>query len=125
VNAVKGVVYSRVHHGHGQQHYRHGESKTDGAGGGVGQAKEGQHFIKVEDVSRAEKENRARVKAAAAAAAAAALSALSDESSSTAQTPNTPATPAMPSVSSLTPSDSASEDDSIFDSSEDDDDAVG
>jgi hypothetical protein len=54
VNAVKGVVYSQVHHGHGQQHYRHGESKTDGAGGGVGQAKEGQHFIRVEDMLRAE-----------------------------------------------------------------------
>ena len=27
VNAVKGVVYSQVHHGHGQQHYQHGESK--------------------------------------------------------------------------------------------------
>lgn len=27
VNAVKSVVFSQVHHGHGQRHYQHGESK--------------------------------------------------------------------------------------------------
>ena len=71
MNAVKGVVYPQVHHGHGQQHCCDGKSKTDGSGGGVGQAKEEQYFIRVEDVLRAEKENRSRVKAVKATAAAA------------------------------------------------------